>query len=211
MPPSWITEVAHVWLIAAAICAAAIGIIELVRPPKMPIMAAVWPITALYMGPFAVWAYFKIERGSALSSAEEIFYSTTHCGAGCTLGDIIGELCVFYAGWTLITRLGAEYAADFVLAYAFGILFQYFAIAPMRGLGFRDGLTAAIKADTLSLIAFEIGLFGWMALSSYVLFPHVDMMDPVYWFMMQVGMVVGFFTSWPMNAALLRAGIKEPM
>lgn len=158
-----------------------------------------------------MWAFFRIEGVSQLTPAQEDFYSTTHCGAGCTLGDIIGEIAVASFGWVIIGRLGAEYVADFVLAYLFGILFQYFAIAPMRGLNVRDGVIAAIKADTLSLIAFEIGLFGWMALTSYVFFPQLDVMHPVYWFMMQIGMIAGFCTSYPMNALLLRWGIKEPM
>ena len=37
------------------------------------------------------------------------------------------------------------------LALVFGILFQYFAIAPMRGLGVRDGLRAAAKADVVAV------------------------------------------------------------
>jgi len=32
-----------------------------------------------------------------------------------------------------------------------------------------------------------------------------------WWFMMQVGMILGFLTSWPVNRWLLRSGIKEPM
>lgn len=52
-----------------------------------------------------------------------------------------------------------------------GIAFQYFAIAPMRGLGRRKGLVEAAKADFLSLSSFEIGLFGWMALTQLVFFP----------------------------------------
>ena len=32
-----------------------------------------------------------------------------------------------------------------------------------------------------------------------------------YWFMMQVGMAVGFLTSYPVNAWLIRRGIKEAM
>ena len=40
----------------------------------------------------------------------------------------------------------------------------------MRGLGLRDGIVAALKADTLSLMAFEVGLFGWMAIVQLVLF-----------------------------------------
>ncbi|WP_250475856.1 hypothetical protein [Caballeronia sp. GAFFF1] len=30
----------------------------------------------------------------------------------------------------------------------------------MRGHGFRDGVIAAVKADTLSLVAYEVGMFG---------------------------------------------------
>jgi hypothetical protein len=32
-----------------------------------------------------------------------------------------------------------------------------------------------------------------------------------HWFMMQVGMIVGFFTAWPVNRWLVRSGIKEKM
>ena len=35
----------------------------------------------------------------------------------------------------------------------------------------RDGLIAATKADFVSLTAFEVGLFGWMAVMVFVLFP----------------------------------------
>ena len=50
-------------------------------------------------------------------------------------------------------------------------MFQYLALAPMRGLGLRRGLVEAAKADVISLTAFEIGLFGWMALMYFVTFP----------------------------------------
>lgn len=41
--------------------------------------------------------------------------------------------------------------------------------------------------------------------------PHLHPDSPVYWFMMQIGMVLGFFTSYPVNAWLIRSGIKEAM
>ena len=44
----------------------------------------------------------------------------------------------------------------------------------MRGLRPREGIVAALKADTLSLTFFEVGLFGWMALAYFVLFPVPD-------------------------------------
>ncbi|KZS69575.1 hypothetical protein A4G29_16945 [Mycobacterium kansasii] len=102
-------------------------------------------------------------------------HRVSHCGAGCTLGDIIAiiaKFAVFALGVELLVRaLLPEYIGDYGAALALGILFQYYAIAPMRGLGFRDGMVAAAKADVLSLTAFEVGLFGWMAVMSFVLFP----------------------------------------
>src|SRR2546430_92018 len=133
-------------------------------------------------------------------------------GGGCVLGDVISEwtiyaLAIAVAGETLF----AEYIGDYVLALSFGIVFQYFAIAPMRGLGLRDGLVAAAKADFISLTCFEIGLFGWMALMNLVFFPAPNQLMPnsaAFWFLMQVGMIVGFFTSWPANAWFLNRGTK---
>ncbi len=77
----------------------------------------------------------------------------------------------FFLGLTIAgLALWPEYLLDYALAYLLGILFQYFAIAPMRHLSVGPGLWAAVKADTLSLTAFEVGLFGWMALTSLVFF-----------------------------------------
>jgi Domain of unknown function (DUF4396) len=39
--------------------------------------------------------------------------------------------------------------------------------------------------------------------------PPID--SSSHWFLMQIGMIVGFATSWPVNRWLLRHGIKEPM
>jgi len=191
----------------------------------MAIMTWVWPITALYRGPVAIGAYRMLglsggqrhqeDRGDDASEPywHSVFKGVTHCGGGCTLGDIVGEWAVFIMGVTVAgLALWPEYLADFLLAYILGIVFQYFSIAPLRGLGLTDGIIAAIKADTLSLAAFEVGLFGWMALTSFVFFDHHLHPDsPVYWFMMQIGMVVGFATSFPMNWWLIKRGLKEKM
>ena len=83
-----------------------------------------------------------------------------------------------------------------------------------RGLSLRKGLIEAVKADVASLTAFEVGLFGWMALMTFVFFPgshHLRPDSPVYWFLMQIGMIAGLFTAWPVNAWLIRAGVKEAM
>lgn len=208
----------------------------------MWIMDVVWPVTALYWGPAALWGLWdmgappaspakrvRLEREMQRRqdqpevAAEEkhrdlkpfwqqVAVGVTHCGAGCTLGDIVGEWLVFAFGWKLFgEKLYAEFLVDFPLAFGLGIIFQYFTIAPMRGLGLREGIVAALKADTVSIVAFEVGLFGWMALDALVLFPGESIASSNHWFQMQIGMIIGFFTSYPANWLLLRKGLKEPM
>lgn len=212
-PPFWLTVIAVIWIVAALASAASI-LWDIIREQRalMPVMKWVWPITALYLGPFAIWTYRSL--GLAPKSEDEpfwryVFKGVTHCGGGCTLGDIVGEWAVFWIGWTIA---GVALWPEPIVDFALGIMFQYFAIAPMRHLGVRAGIVAALKADTLSLTAFEVGLFAWMALSSFVFFQHNLHPDhPVSWFMMQVGMTIGFATSFPMNWWLIKQGIKEKM
>jgi hypothetical protein len=139
----------------------------------------------------------------------------SHCGSGCTLGDVIAELAIFALGLTIAgLTLPVEYIGDYLFALGLGIAFQYFAIAPMGGLGLKDGLKAAAKADVISLTFFEIGLFGWMALMALVFFPAPRQLMPnaaAFWFFMQIGMMIGFFTSWPANVWLVNRGIKVAM
>jgi hypothetical protein len=83
--------------------------------------------------------------------------------------------------------------------------------APMRGLGLKDGLVAALKADAISLAAFAVGFFGWMALVHFLLLPGATIARWTYWFMMQIGVAVGFVTRYPANGLLIRWSIKEAM
>jgi hypothetical protein len=223
----WLLYLAWAYLSLSFLCGAIIIADEFLHPQKMAIMNLVWPITALYWGPVALWAYLKKGRmmtkehqqQSRQGSEDEltpaqISLAVTHCGAGCTLGDIAAESSVaafglLFAGALFATRL----VMDFLLAWFFGVIFQYFTIVPMRGLPPGKGILAAIRADTLSIVTFQIGLFGWMALVYYVIFPepHLEPNEAVFWFMMQIGMIIGFFTSYPANVFLLRAGWKEKM
>jgi hypothetical protein len=130
------------------------------------------------------------------------------------LGDIIGAPLVFALGWTLFgTRLFAEYAVEFTLAYVFGIAFQYLAITAMRKMSPQAAILDAAKADTLSLVAYEVGMFGWMAVV-YFLLMRTHAIDPsmaVFWFMMQIGLVVGVVTTYPANWLLVKWGVKGGM
>jgi hypothetical protein len=227
----------------AFLCAGIIAADEMRRPQKMWIMNIVWPVTALYFSGIALWGYFRLGRSSrpgeqARASAQaanaagrepenkqgneqqgppslkQVALATSHCGAGCALADIVVETVVFAAALTILgVSLWASYVWDFVAAWSLGIVFQYFTIAPMRHLPPGRGILAAVKADTLSILAFQVGMYAWMALVFFRLFqhPHLHPNQPQFWFMMQIGMICGFATSFPMNRLLIQMGWKERM
>lgn len=225
----WFLWLAYVSLVGCLLCSLLIAADILSgRRHQMAVMNLVWPITALYLGPLAIWGHRKT-RKSSLHEGEHhgadgvgnrgrpfwltIFVAATHCGAGCTLGDIIGEWVVFAFGASLAgSVLLADYAVDFTLAYVLGLAFQFWSIVPMRELSVGEGVREALKADTLTLVAFEIGLFGWMALVHHLFFDSPpEPTQAVYWFMMQLGMIAGLITSYPANWLVVRLGIKPAM
>src|SRR3569623_840667 len=162
-PPHWRNILALVWLSISVVTAAGMAVyIAAGHRLKMAVMNFVWPLTALYFGPFAsiVWRCFGAPASNEGSKKPPLWRSAivgdTHCGAGCALGDFAGEWIVFGTGLTIARSvLWANVAIDFAFAYAFGLAFQYYAIAPMRHIHGWQGIQAAAKADTLSLLSFE--------------------------------------------------------
>jgi hypothetical protein len=220
MYPTWLGDLAWMSIILCIFCAALI-LLDMAagQRHRMAVMNWVWPLTALYFGPVAVLWHHRSSRrqhsdmeGINKPFWKKVFTGATHCGAGCVLGDIAGEWLVFSVSLTMAgSALLANYVVDFVLAYCFGIVFQYFSIAPMRNIRGWPGIVAAMKADTISLIAFEVGMFAFMAFTRTVLFPALKPNDPVYWFMMQIALLVGFATTYPANWWLIKVGLKEGM
>lgn len=151
--------------------------------------------------------------GSKKPFWQKVTTSALHCGAGCTVGDIIAEPLRELTHFTLAgSPLWGAFLMDYMWAWSFGILFQFFAIVPMKHLGPLKGVYEAIKADTLSLTFFQMGMYGWMAIYQKVLFhPRLTPWDAEFWFMMQFGMILGLITTWPVNWVLVRSGIKEGM
>lgn len=137
-----------------------------------------------------------------------------HCGAGCVLGDIVGEWLIWATGATIGSpprALWVEFLVDFGFAFAFGIVFQYFSISPMLGKYGPKIIYRALKADALSLLFFEIGLFGWMAIFQVAIFNwELPMNTVTYWWMMQIGMFLGHWTGVPINWWLIKTGVKTP-
>lgn len=61
-------------------------------------------------------------------------------------------------------------------------------------------------------MSFQIGLFAGMWVYQEALFaPGLAKTTAAYWLLMQLAMIIGCFTAWPVNSRLVRAGRKERM
>jgi hypothetical protein len=231
--PDWLHDLSLAWIALGLLCALAIVLDEARHPQNMWIMNIVWPVTALFgtfiwLGAYYGWGRNALaagERNSKPPFAAMVFKGTSHCGAGCTLGDLVAEWAAFvfpvlavWCGWhTLFAeKTFAVWIPDFVVAFALGIGFQYLTIKPMRGLSPGQGMIAALKADIASITAWQVGMYGLMAMIQFLWFKPAyggiaEVASPEFWFAMQLAMLAGFSTSYPVNWWLIRKGLKEAM
>lgn len=244
MAPGWLHALSIASLILGAACALLLSVQVIRQPQHMAVMNVVWPVSALFGSVAVVWAYFRYGRLATMRAhhhaAEEgrkppnmtqtpfpamVGKGALHCGSGCMLGDVAAEWLAFlvpsvavWFGWHSVfaEKMYAVWVLDFLFAFGLGIVFQYFAIVPMRGLSPGKGLIAAVKADTLSLVAWQVGMYGFMALAQFVLLPglhapRAEVDTAEFWFVMQIAMLAGFVTAYPVNWWLVSTGIKERM
>lgn len=244
MVPLWLHALSLAFLVFGFLCAALIAVDETSHPQHMWIMNVVWPVIALFGTALVVWAYYRYGRLSTqkqMQAAQQegrkppsktetpfaimVAKGAGHCGAGCTLGDLLAEFLAFFvpgvAVWLGYRTLFAEkmfavWILDYIFAFAIGVAFQYFTIKPMRNLSPGEGIWQALKADALSLTAWQLGMYGFMAFAQFYLFRHLlglrlEVNSAEFWFMMQIAMVAGFVTAYPANWWLISRGIKERM
>lgn len=147
---------------------------------------------------------------------QSVTLSTLHCGAGCTLADLIGEWFLYFVAITILgsTLLGSV-VVDYILALAIGVYFQYAAIGSMSCGNIKRTtiVKQAFRADVLSLTAWQVGMYGFMALAIFVIFKGqaIEKTSWIFWFMMQIAMLAGFLAAFPMNILLIKLGIKKAM
>ena len=161
MVPPWLHDLSIGFLALGIGCAIIIAVDAWCHPQQMWIMNVVWPLTALFGTVIWLWGYFHFGRLAASTAQHGAHHgkskpfpvmvaeAASHCGSGCTLGDICAEWLAFglpavaiWLGWHSLfsEKIFAIWILDYIFAYAIGIVFQYYTIAPMRRLKFSVGV-----------------------------------------------------------------------
>ena len=190
--PDWVTPVAWFYIGLSLVSAVYIAADAYAgrRRRASGASALVWVTSALYLGPFAVLAYRRQRQAPETTSSAVV--AGLPGGGASAVAHLIGVPLVIASGltiagidlWVMIIVIG-------VLAML--LLFVY----ERAGAGHRRlSVGTAATAAVLTVLAFDIGMGGWMLLLHFN-----EYMPPAtegsFWFLMQVGIILGLLTGYP--------------
>ena len=208
--PDWLTPVAWTYIALALIATAVIAAdiyLGRHRHPNTP-SELVWITTGLYLGPFAIPVYLSRGRtnASTLSATNTTAHTDTDMtddavaavlpgGGASAVAHLIAVPFVAAIGWTIAGM--AMWPMILVIAVLVTVmLFVYERIASRKAGHTRLTVGAAVFAAVVTVAAFDIGMVGWMLLLYFNdAMPEVS--DATFWFLMQVGVLVGLATGYP--------------
>jgi len=122
--------------------------------------------------------------------------STMHCVAGDGVGILAGAVLSSVFGLAGLT----EVVIECVLGFAFGwTIFQALFMRDMAGGSYGRALRSTFVSELLSMNLLMAGMVPTvMALKSRIP-AAADPMTPSFWFVMSMGLLVGFIIAYPMN------------
>ncbi|GHJ54271.1 membrane protein [Nonomuraea sp. TT08I-71] len=225
--PTWLVVLAWASLFVVLASTAVVAVDQFVLGYRQParIMEMVWPATALYLGPVAVLTYRKWGRPQSrrwldrygdppkASRHAPTTIQTYHCATHCTLGVIVATPITYGVGFEIFgSTLWPEVIGDYMGAVAIGVAFRYSAEAHAGGRRAWVAIRKFLRSDLLTVSVFEFALVGWLALIHlHVFHETLRPNSPVFWFIIQVGLVIGFFAAWPPTMLLIRRGVKTDL
>jgi len=146
---------------------------------------------------------------SAMSPSRwrQVVGSTMHCVAG----DGIGILAAAVIGSLLDLPMGLEVAFEYAAGFLFGwMIFQALFMRDMMGGSYGKALAATFYAELVSMN----GVMAGMVLVSLPWRMHLSMAPPstaAFWFVMSIGLTLGFAVAYPINWWLVARGLKHGM
>lgn len=206
--PTWLTPLAWVFLTLAVASAAAIAWDIYGRGRRHPRTASelVWVGSALYLGPFALATYTRYGRtptsaGGAGDQVPSGAVGALPGGAASAVAHLIGVPLVIASGLTIA---GIDlWVMILVIAVLATVLLFVHERSTGTGRAGRVSVATAIGAAVLTVLAFDIGMAGWMLLLHFNGFmPPAT--EASFWLLMQAGIVLGLITGYPAVAWLAR-------
>jgi hypothetical protein len=209
-------ELVLAWLALAVISAGYVAWDNFVRGnPEPVVMRWGWVLVTLYMGPVGAALYVLADKEPAPGRHEEFIKPLWKQGVGSTVHCVAGDATGIILAAAIVTTLGLPMWLDFIIEYAAGFafglfIFQALFMRDMAGGSYTAALRQTLIPEWFSMNTMAAGMFYVMGL----LMMGRDMRamnpsEPQFWFVMSVGVLVGFATAYPINVWMVAQSLKH--
>ena len=207
--------VVYAWLLIAVLSAAYVAVDQWRNNPEAAVMKWGFVLITLYMGPIGLLLYVMADKEPAPGAHEEFVRplwkqgvgSTVHCVAGDATGIILAAVVTAMLGFPMWVDVIFEY----VVGFLFGLLvFQALFMRGMLGGSYGENVRRTFVPELLSMNLMMAGMapvmiFLMMGRDMRAMWPS----EPLFWFVMSLGVVVGFSVAYPVNVWLVAKGMKH--
>ncbi|HEV8177166.1 MAG TPA: DUF4396 domain-containing protein, partial [Gemmatimonadales bacterium] len=207
--------VVYIWLAIAVLSAGYVAVDQVRNNPEALVMKWGFILVTLYLGPIGRLLYVMADKEPAPGTHEQFVKplwkqgvgSTVHCVAGDATGIIVAAAATALLGFPMFVDIMVEYVAGFL----FGLLiFQALFMRRVMGGTYRENVRRSFMPEFLSMNM----MMGGMAPVMIFLMMGRDMRamwpgEPLFWFVMSLGVIAGFFVAYPINVWLVARGMKH--
>jgi FtsP/CotA-like multicopper oxidase with cupredoxin domain len=207
--------VVYAWLIIAVLSAVYVAYDQFRHNPEAPVMKWGFVLVTLYMGPIGLLLYVMADKEPAPGMHERFVQplwkqgvgSTVHCIAGDATGIILAAAITALLGFPMWIDVIVEYIAGFLLGL---LIFQALFMRDMMGGSYGQNVRRSFLPELLSMNMMMAGMapvmiFMMMGRDMRAMWPT----EPLFWFVMSLGVTVGFIIAYPVNVWLVAKGKKH--
>jgi hypothetical protein len=203
------------WFILAALALLFVAI-DIRSTPESPVLKWGFVLLSAYTGVFGAFLYVLgcreplpgLHERYTAARWRQTLGSTMHCVAGDGVGILAGAVISSLVGIAGLTEVIVEY----ILGFAFGwTIFQALFMRDSAGGSYRAALANTFIPELLSMNFLMAGMVPTVMALRRVVPSANDPTTPNFWFVMSMGLLVGFIIAYPMNWWLVANHLKHGM
>jgi hypothetical protein len=203
------------WFVLAAISLLFVAI-DIRTTPESPVLKWGFVLLTAYTGVVGAFLYVLgcreplpgLHERYVAARWRQTLGSTMHCVAGDGVGILAGAVLASVLGLAGPTEVIAEY----VLGFAFGwMVFQGLFMREMAGGSYSRSLARTFIPELLSMNLLMAGMVPTVMALRMQIASRTDPPTPAFWFVMSVGLLIGFVIAYPTNWWLVANHLKHGM
>jgi len=207
--------VVYAWLAVAIIAAGYVAYDQFRNNPESPVMKWGFVLVTLYMGPIGLLLYVMADKEPSPGTHESFVKPLWKQGVGSTVHCVAGDATGIILAAAVTAMLGFPMWIDVIVEYVFGFLlgllvFQSLFMRATMGGTYTENVRRTFLPELLSMNLMMAGMapvmiFLMMGRDMRAMWPA----EPLFWFVMSLGIIVGFAIAYPVNVWLVAKGMKH--